>query len=70
MYMSVADLLNLKMANRELPPDIARRLEGLAFVKDPEDLAAKYREARAWFDKAVEQLDETQVRRDVAGSSK
>ena len=47
-----------------------RRLETLSFVKDPEDLPATYREARAWFDEAIEEVDEMDVRRDVAGSSK
>ena len=60
----------MRYVYRELPPDVVRRLEGLAFVKDPEDLAAKYREARAWFDKAIEDVDETQIRRGVAGNSK
>jgi predicted nucleotidyltransferase len=60
----------MRYVYRELPSDVVRRLETLAFIKDPEDLAAKYREARAWFDKAIEEVDETQVRREVAGSSK
>lgn len=55
---------------RELTPDAVRRLETLSFVKDSEDLAAKYRVARAWFDEAIKEVDETKVRRDVAGSSK
>lgn len=33
----------------ELPPEAAERLVRLAYVRDPEDLAAKYREASAWF---------------------
>jgi len=53
-----------------LPPDVVRRLETLAFVKDPKDLPAKYREARAWFDEAIEKVDQVNVRRDVSGSSK
>src|SRR5207247_10135333 len=60
----------MRYVYRELPPDVVRRLEGLAFVTDPEDLATKYRQARAWFDKAIEDVDEEQVRRDVAGTSK
>jgi len=60
----------MRYVYRELPPDVVRRLETLAFVKDLEDLAAKYLEARAWFDKAIEEIDETQIRRDVAGNSK
>ena len=35
-----------------------------------EDLAAKYLEARAWFDKAIEEIDETQIRHDLAENSK
>jgi hypothetical protein len=60
----------MRYVYRELPPEVVRRLEALTFIKDPEDLASKYREARAWFDKAIEEVDETQVRREVAGSSK
>src|SRR5207247_1844575 len=32
----------MRYVYRELPPDVVRRLEGLAFVTDPEDLATKY----------------------------
>jgi len=60
----------MRYVYRELPPDVVRRLEGLAFVRDPDDLATKYRQARVWFDKAIEDVDEEQVRRDVAGTSK
>ena len=60
----------MRYVYREMPPDVVRRLEGLAFVTDPEDLATKYRQARAWFDKAIEEVDEPQIRRDVAGISK
>src|SRR6266550_336559 len=60
----------MRYVHRELPPEVVRRLEGLAFVTDPEDLATKYRHARAWFDKAIEEVDEEQIRRDVAGTSK
>jgi len=60
----------MRYVYRELPPDVVRRLEGLAFVTGPEDLATKYRQARAWFDKAIEEVDETQIRRDAAGNSK
>jgi predicted nucleotidyltransferase len=33
----------------ELPPDVVRRLEGLSFVRSPEELPAMYREAIEWF---------------------
>jgi hypothetical protein len=60
----------MRYVYRELPPDVVRRLETLALVKDPEDLTAKHREARSWFDEAIEKVDQVNVRRDVAGSSK
>ncbi len=60
----------MRYVYRELPPDVVHRLEALAFVTDPEDLATKYRQARAWFEKAIEEVDETRIRRDVAGTSK
>src|SRR5437016_444556 len=60
----------MRYVYRELPPNVVRRLETLSFVRDVEDLGVKYREARAWFDEAIEAVDETQVPRDVAGNSK
>ena len=60
----------MRYVYRELPLDVVRRLETLSFVKDSEDLGTKYREARTWFDDALERVDETQVRRKVAGGSK
>src|SRR5437773_10450421 len=60
----------MRYVYRELPPDVVRRLEGLTFVTDTKDLATKYREARAWFEKAIEDVNEEQIRRDVAGTSK
>ena len=46
---------------REFPPEILRRLEHLAFVKDPDDLGAKYAQA-------IEAIDERQVRRQIFDS--
>jgi len=63
-------VFRMRYVYRELPPDVIRRLEALAFVKDLEDLETKYREARVWFDKAIEDVDEEQIRRDAAGTSK
>jgi len=53
---------------RELPPEILRRLERLAFVKDSDDLAVKYPQAIAWFREAIEAVDERQVRRKILES--
>ena len=53
---------------REFPPEILRRLEHLAFVKDPDDLAAKYAQAIAWSREAIEAIDERQVRRQIFDS--
>jgi len=47
---------------REFPPEILRRRQPLAFVKDPDDLAAKYPQAIAWFREAIEAVDERLVR--------
>lgn len=57
-----------RYVHRELPQDIVRRLEDLAFVKDPDDLAAKYRKALAWFREAIESINERQLRRQVSGT--
>src|SRR5947199_2978569 len=51
---------------REFPLEILRRLEHLAFVKDPDDLGAKYAQAIAWFREAI---DERQVRRLIHGTT-
>ena len=56
----------MRYVHRELPEDVVRRLEHLAFVADANDLAAKYAEAVAWFREAIDQVDETQVWQRVA----
>src|SRR6058998_1579962 len=53
----------MRYVYRELPPEILRRVEHLAFVKDSDDLAAKYPQAIAWFREAIDAVDERQVRR-------
>ena len=53
---------------RELPPNVLRRLERLAFVKDPDELAAKYPQALVWFREAIEAVDERHVRRQIFDS--
>src|SRR5437870_12111773 len=45
----------MRYVYRELPPDVVRRLEGLAFVSGPEDLATKYRQDRATYATAIEE---------------
>jgi hypothetical protein len=40
----------------DLPPEVVSRLQALVFVRDHEDLAAKYAEAKAWFDSELEIL--------------
>ncbi len=60
----------MRYVYRELPKDVVRRVERLAFVKDAKDLAAKHREAVAWFDKAIRAVDETQVRNMVSAATK
>jgi predicted nucleotidyltransferase len=41
---------------RDLPADVCRRLEALAYVRDLDDLAAKHDEARRWFEACIERL--------------
>jgi predicted nucleotidyltransferase len=53
---------------RELPSDVLRRLERLAVVKDPDDLAAKYEEALAWFHEVMGAIDEKRIRAQVSDS--
>lgn len=40
----------------ELPPDAVERLEELYFVRDLQDLEAKYGSARMWFDELYDQV--------------
>ena len=58
----------MRYVYRELPPNVLRRLERLAFVKDPDELAAKYPQALVWFREAIEAVDERQVRRQIFDS--
>ena len=51
---------------RELPPEVVRRLEALAFVKDPDDLATKSREALSRFHEATQQVDEKRFRQRIS----
>ncbi|TLZ58639.1 MAG: hypothetical protein E6K17_00230 [Methanobacteriota archaeon] len=48
-----AALRPLPYVHYELPADVLRRIEKLAFVKDSNDLAAKNRQALAWFREAI-----------------
>lgn len=57
----------MRYVHRELPPDVVRRLEELAFVKDTKDLAAKYDRALAWFHEVLPILVEEEIRRRVFG---
>jgi len=41
---------------RDLPPDVCRRLETLAFVRDLDDLSGKHAEARCWFERCIGRL--------------
>ena len=59
----------MRYVYRELPKDVVRKLERLAFVKDAKDLAAKHREAVAWFDEAIRAIDETKVREMVSAAT-
>ncbi|HEX9341041.1 MAG TPA: hypothetical protein VF992_07735 [Thermoplasmata archaeon] len=53
-----------------MPKDVVRRLERLAFVKDAEELTANHREAVAWFDATIGEIDETTVRKMVSAATK
>lgn len=50
----------------ELPPDVVRRLESLAFVGDPGALAHKAGEALAWFRETAAEVDPEDVRAALA----
>lgn len=49
---------DLKYASVDLPPEVADRLEGLAFAADLEELATAHRRAVAWFDAVLAELAE------------
>jgi len=46
-----------KYANYDLPPEMIKRLEEFYFVKDPEDMKAKYGRIKQWFQSAVRELE-------------
>ncbi len=52
---------DLKYAVFDLPPEIAHRLESLAFVADIDGLAAAHRSAVAWFDSVLAELGENEA---------
>lgn len=53
----------------ELPSDVVRRFERLAFVGDAGGLARKYREAMEWCIAVAGAVDEAEVRRMLGGSA-
>jgi len=46
----------LRYLERDMPPDVCRRLEALAFVRDLADLADKHLQAQQWFAQCIEKL--------------
>lgn len=46
-----------KYANYELPPETVKKLEGLIFIRNPEELKVKYQELKEWFAEAVNGLN-------------
>lgn len=56
----------MRYVQRELPSEVVRRLERLAFVRDPDELAAKVDEALAWFHETIEAVGEAEVRKRVS----
>lgn len=51
-----------RYVHKELPRDVVKRLESLFFVKDVEDLKAKYEEASGWFREVADGIREVDVR--------
>jgi len=46
-----------RYVHAELPADVVSRFQHLAFVENPDDLAAKYPQAIAWFQETVRELE-------------
>ena len=46
----------------ELPPEVVSRFQRLCFVYDENDLQEKYREGVEWFQRAVDEVEEADVR--------
>ncbi len=57
-----------RYVHKELPPDVVKRLESLFFVRDVEDLRAKYQEATGWFREVADSIREADVRALVPGA--
>jgi hypothetical protein len=47
----------------ELPPEVARRLVDLHFVRDQSDLPGKVEEARRWFRETIASVDPSSIRK-------
>jgi hypothetical protein len=46
----------------ELPKDVVQRLEGLFFIRDLDDLQAKFDEARTWLRGLLGEMDPAEVK--------
>jgi hypothetical protein len=53
----------IRYVYHDLPPDVVERFQELYVVRDLDDLAAKYKEARRWFEETVEALSVEEVAR-------
>jgi hypothetical protein len=56
---------NFKMQyiSHELPSEIIEKLKHLYFVKDAKDLQEKYYEAIKWFNKAMQEINQKEIKR-------
>lgn len=53
---------NVRYVPFELPPDVVRRLEGLSYVRSPDDLSEMCRKAVEWFRETAAAVSEAEVR--------
>ncbi len=57
-----------RYVHKELPREVAKRLESLFFVADVDGLKAKYEEASSWFREVADSIREIDVRALVPGA--
>lgn len=57
----------IRYVYHDLPPEVLKRFQELYVIRDLDDLAAKYKDARRWFDETVESISVEEVAERLSG---